>query len=25
RQKHPKLFKKQRLYTYEELKHRAVY
>ncbi|PEF32785.1 50S ribosomal protein L7ae [Bacillus wiedmannii] len=25
RQKHPKLFEKQRLYTYEELKHRAVY
>ena len=24
RQKHPKLFEKQRLYTYEELKHRAV-
>ena len=24
RQKHPKLFGKQRLYTYEELKHRAV-
>ncbi|WP_420975059.1 hypothetical protein [Bacillus thuringiensis] len=25
RQKHPKLFDKQKLYTYEELKHRAVY
>ncbi|QDZ77222.1 50S ribosomal protein L7ae [Bacillus cereus] len=25
RQKHPKLFEKQRLYTYEELRHRAVY
>ncbi|OUB82600.1 50S ribosomal protein L7ae [Bacillus thuringiensis serovar medellin] len=25
REKHPKLFEKQRLYTYEELKHRAVY
>ncbi|PGW34365.1 50S ribosomal protein L7ae [Bacillus thuringiensis] len=25
RQKHPNLFEKQRLYTYEELKHRAVY
>ncbi|PGA90696.1 hypothetical protein [Bacillus toyonensis] len=25
RQKHPKLFDKQRLYTYEELKQRAVY
>ncbi|HDR7495173.1 hypothetical protein ACT7DC_00690 [Bacillus cereus] len=24
RQKHPKLFEKQRLYTYEELKHRAM-
>ncbi|WP_257154636.1 hypothetical protein [Bacillus cereus] len=24
RQKHPKLFDKQKLYTYEELKHRAV-
>ncbi|CCW05320.1 MULTISPECIES: hypothetical protein [Bacillus] len=25
RKKHPKLFDKQKLYTYEELKHRAVY
>ncbi|AZR80625.1 50S ribosomal protein L7ae [Bacillus thuringiensis] len=25
RQKQPKLFDKQKLYTYEELKHRAVY
>ncbi|XLP25851.1 hypothetical protein ACFMB7_32775 (plasmid) [Bacillus toyonensis] len=25
RQKHPKLFDKQKLYTYKELKHRAVY
>ncbi|ARJ25674.1 50S ribosomal protein L7ae (plasmid) [Bacillus mycoides] len=25
RQKHPKLFDKQKLYTYEELKNRAVY
>ncbi|PGA90433.1 50S ribosomal protein L7ae [Bacillus toyonensis] len=25
RQKHPKLLDKQKLYTYEELKHRAVY
>ncbi|MEX0417794.1 hypothetical protein [Bacillus sp. C30] len=25
RQKYPKLLKKQKLYTYEELKHRAVY
>ncbi|EOP80840.1 hypothetical protein IGM_05810 [Bacillus cereus HuB4-4] len=25
KKKHPKLFEKQRLYTYEELKHRAVY
>ncbi|MGN4668941.1 hypothetical protein ACTFRP_24965 [Bacillus cereus group sp. MYBK234-1] len=24
RKKHPKLFDKQKLYTYEELKHRAV-
>ncbi|HHT7228561.1 TPA: hypothetical protein ACTZ5W_005959 [Bacillus cereus] len=25
REKHPKLFDKQKLYMYEELKHRAVY
>ncbi|MBJ8113822.1 50S ribosomal protein L7ae [Bacillus cereus group sp. N6] len=25
RQKHPKLFDKQKLYTHEKLKHRAVY
>ncbi|WP_216643678.1 hypothetical protein [Bacillus mycoides] len=25
RNNHPKLFDKQKLYTYEELKHRAVY
>lgn len=25
RNKHPKLFDKQKLYTYEELKHRAVF